>query len=328
MKGCYMKRIMALSLILIISMACFLMSSCDYDSRKQESDFVLGFSQLGSESGWRIGNSKSIKEAAYEANVDLIFSNAEQKYENQVIDIRRLIANRVDIIAFAPIVNTGWDNVLREAYGAGIPVIITDRGIVVEDESLYSAFVGSDFVLEGEKAAQFLIEYYKDEQRDIKIVELRGTENSTPALGRKSGFENMINRYSKFLIVESLNGDFMKSRGEEIMTGILRKQTEFDVIFSHNDAMTYGVIEALESKGIKPGIDVIIISVDGEQQAIELLKQGKINCVVECTPLIGKEIMEISKKILNGEPVEKNNYSEETVFTMWDDLSELQDRGY
>ncbi len=323
-----MKRISKGTFFILLFLTCSLLLSCNSESKEQDADFVLGFSQLGRESGWRIGNTESIIKAAEDANVDLIFLNAENTYEQQVSDIRRLIANRVDIIAFAPIVSTGWDNVLREAHDAGIPVIITDRGVVVEDDSLYKAFIGSDFVKEGERAAEFLIEYYKNTSKEIKIVEIRGTENSAPALGRKSGFEDKIKDYDKFNIVGSYNGDFMKSRGEEVMRKVLKADIEFDVLFIHNDAMMYGAMEVLEKNGFRPGVDVIIVSVDGEQRAIDLLREGKVNCVVECTPHIGDEIMALSKEIINGEPVEKNIYSEETVFTMWDDLSDLPPRGY
>ncbi len=312
-----------LSLLIVL-----LFSGCAKTESAENPGFVMGFSQLGSESGWRLGNTRSIQEAAEAAGIDLIFLNAEQKYENQISHIRRFIANQVDIIVFAPIYNVGWDNVLQEAYDAGIPVVIIDRGIILENDDLYTAFIGSDFEKEGERAADFLLEYYKGTTDDIKVIELRGTENSTPALGRAEGFRKVIEVKENIQIVGSFDGDFMKSRGKEIMANILDAGTEFDVIYSHNDMMTYGVIETLESKGIRPGVDVVIITVDGEQKMIELLEQGKVNCVVECTPLLGEKVMEICTGIVNGETVPKEIYSDETVFTMWDDLSELPPRGY
>lgn len=318
--------------LVILVLICIILSSCSEKSEqidtKENASFVLGFSQLGSESGWRLGNTKSIKDAAVANEVDLLYLNAEQKYDNQIKHIRRFIANQVDIIAFSPIVATGWDNVLTEARDAGIPVIITDRGIKVDDPSLYRAFIGSDFVIEGEKAGQFLLDYYSQKTDPVKIVELRGTENSTPALGRSAGFRNKIKDYDYIEIVYSEDGDFMNSRGEEIMKEVISSHIEYDVIYSHNDSMTYGAIKAIEEAGLTPGVDVIIISVDGEQKSIELLREGQINCVVECTPLIGDKLMEISSKILAGELVPQENYSEETVFTMWDNLSGVAERGY
>ncbi|MEX1307882.1 MAG: ABC transporter substrate-binding protein [Eubacteriales bacterium] len=316
----------ALAVLFIIIISLFM--SCVKDEVPEDSSFVMGFSQLGRESGWRLGNTQSILNAAEDAGIDLIYLNAEQEYENQIGHIRRFIANQVDIIVFAPIYNTGWDNVLQEAYDAGIPVVIIDRGITVENDDLYTAFIGSNFEKEGERAGDFLLEYYQGINDEIKVVELRGTENSTPALGRASGFRTAIKTKSNIKIVQSYDGDFMKSRGKEIMANVLDSGIEFDVIYSHNDMMTYGVIEALEAHGIQPGKDVVIVSVDGEQKMIELLLQGKVNCVVECTPLFGEKVMEICKAIVNGERVPKVIYSDETLFTMWDDLSSLPARGY
>ncbi len=322
-----MKRYVWLILIMMVITSC---ESVDnhIETQYQSTSFVLGFSQLGSESGWRIGNTASIKKASEDYGVDLIYLNAEQKYENQIKHLRRFIANQVDIIAFSPIVSTGWDNVLKEAKDAGIPVIITDRGITTVDESLYTTFIGSDFEAEGRKAANFLMDYYSETDKEIRIVELRGTDNSTPALGRSAGFRTILEENKNMEIVYSTDGDFMNARGKEIMKDILKSNLTFDVIYSHNDAMTYGAIVALEEAGLMPGMDVVIVSVDGEQESIELLKQGKINCVVECTPLIGNKLMEISSMILRGEAVPKEIYSNETVFTMWDDLTDLPERGY
>ena len=312
----------------VFALLVLLFTGCMDAEKPKGTSFVMGFSQLGSESGWRLGNTRSIQESAEAAGIDLIFLNADQKYENQISHIRRFIANQVDIIVFAPIVNTGWDNVLQEAYDANIPVVIIDREITLENDDLYTAFIGSDFEKEGRRAAEFLLEYYRGDNKAIKVIELRGTENSTPALGRAKGFRSVIEMKDNVQIVESFDGDFMVSRGKEIMADILESGTDFDVIYSHNDSMTYGVIETLEKNGIKPGKDVVIITVDGEQKMIELLKEGKVNCVVECTPLFGEKVMEICTGIVNGETVPKAIYSSETMFTMWDDLSELAPRGY
>lgn len=322
-----MKMNKIIRFVVICLMLVLMLGGCA-ERPTESSSFVLGFSQLGSESGWRLGNTKSIQEAAKNENVDLIFLNAEQEYVNQISHIRRLIANQVDIIVFAPIIDEGWDNVLQEAYDADIPVVVIDREITLKNDDLYKTFIGSDFEKEGERAAAFLLEYYRSNNKEVKIVELRGTENSTPANGRAEGFREVLKSVDNVQIVQSFDGDFMKSRGKEIMADILNSNTEFDVIYSHNDAMTYGVIETLEERGIKPGKDVIIISVDGEQAMIDLLGEGKVNCVVECTPLFGERVLEICRDIVDERPVPKEIYSVETVFTMWDDISEIEPRGY
>lgn len=295
---------------------------------KDESQILLGFSQLGSESAWRIGNTVSIQEAAKRAGVQLMYENAEQKQENQINAIRSFIAYQVDVIAFSPIVEDGWDNVLLEARNAGIPVLITDRRIKTSDESLYIGFIGSDFELEGRRAGRFVLQKMANADH-VNIVEIAGTIDSTPMRKRGAGFREVIKEDSRFTIVESVSGDFLRSKGKECMQGLLARHSDIDVLYSHNDSMTLGAIEAIEEAGLQPGKDIVIVTVDGEQKAIDLLKQGKINCVVECTPLIGDVVMELAKKLAAGESIPRDTYSQERVFSEFDtDLENLPPREY
>ena len=309
-----------------------LLSGCtqtrDVQTQTGSEEVLLGFSQLGSESGWRLGNTKDIQEAAERAGVQLMFDNAEQKQENQIDAIRSFIAYQVDVIAFAPIVEDGWDNVLKEAQAAGIPVLITDRRINTEDESLYVGFVGSDFLSEGLKAGEFLLEK-TDTAEHVNIVEISGTLDSTPMRQRAAGFRSVLEGDERFTIIESISGDFLRSKGKECMQALLTRHSDIDVLYSHNDAMTFGAIEAIEEAGLIPGEDIVIITVDGEQEAIDLLKEGKINCVVECTPMIGDIIMELAKKLASGQPIPRDTYSVERSFSELDeDLDTLAPRGY
>lgn len=288
---------------------------------------VLGFAQIGAESSWRTGNTKSITEAAKEADIQLMFTEAEQKQENQIRNIRSLIAYRVDVIAFSPIIETGWDNVLQEAKDAGIPVILTDRTIE-GNEDLYTCYIGSDFIAEGKMAGDFLKKKFANVKREVKIVELVGTIGSSPAEERSKGFRDAIQDDPKFKIIKSISGDFMRSKGREAMSKILDEHEDIDVLYCHNDAMALGAIESIEKAGLVPGKDIVIISIDGEQEAVDALKSGRMNCVVECSPMLGPTLMDTFKKIMNGEQVPKAIYIEDRVFTEWDDLSDLPPRGY
>ena len=296
----------------------------------QDQSILLGFSQLGWESAWRLANSESIKEAAERAGVSLMYENAEQKQDRQIKAIRSFIAYQVDVIAFSPIVETGWDNVLQEAKDAGIPVLTTDRMVETGDESLYAGFIGSDFYTEGLHAGEFLIEKARRENLgELNIVELSGTLDSTPMLQRAEGFRDAIAGQQNLHLIDSMSGDFLRPKGKECMKALLEKHERIDVLYSHNDAMTLGAIAALEEAGLKPGEDVIIITVDGEQAAIDLLKEGKINCVIECKPQIGDMVMELAQKLAAGEEIPRCTYSEEQVFTEYDaDLDSIPPRGY
>ncbi len=240
----------------------------DLTGRPDEDTLVLGFSQLGSESSWRVGSTVSIQQAAADSGIQLMFDNAQQKQENQIKAIRSFIAYQVDVIAFSPIVEDGWDNVLMEAKAAGIPVLLVDRYINTHDESLFDGFVGSDFEEEGRRAGRFLRDYYDEryssvdlpEDGKVRIVELMGTEGSSPMRGRYSGFREILDGDSRFEIVVSESGDFLRSLGKEKMRNIisdLKEQAEddpaagrIDVLYSHNDGMTLGAIEALKEAGI------------------------------------------------------------------------------
>ena len=235
----------------------------------------------------------------------------------------------MDVIAFAPIVEDGWENVLKEAQEAGIPVLCSDRSVKLEDNSLIAGFVGSDFYQEGCRAGEFLLKKSEGQAGPVRIVEISGTLDSTPMRQRARGFRDVLEKDSRFEIIQSISGDFLRSMGKECMEQILKGQTDIDVLYSHNDAMTLGAIEAIEDQGLRPGKDIIIISVDGEQGAIDMLKAGKINCVVECTPKIGDLIMNLSKSLVSGEAIDRITYTHEEVFSEFDtNLANIPLRGY
>ena len=275
----------------------------------------LGFSQIGAESEWRTANTKSIKEAAAAAGIDLKFSDAQQKQENQIKAIRSFIAQKVDVIAFSPVVETGWEPVLREAKAAKIPVILTDRAVNVKDDSLWVAFMGSDFVEEGRRAANWLVDKTKDNPGPINIVELQGTVGSAPAIDRKKGFEEIIKDKPKFKIIRSQTGDFTRAKGKEVMEAFLKAEgKKINVLFAHNDDMAIGAIQAIEEAGMKPGKDILIVSIDGVKGAFQAMMAGKLNVSVECSPLLGPQLMSAVKDLMAGKTLPKRIVTQEGVF--------------
>ena len=276
---------------------------------------VLGFSQIGAESEWRTANTTSIQSAAPEAGITLRFSDAQQKQENQIKALRSFIAQRVDVIAFSPVVETGWETVLREAKAAKIPVILTDRAVEVSDASLYLSLIGSDFVEEGRKAGRWLLENTKDVQGDINIVELQGTVGSAPANDRKKGFAEIIAAEPRYKIIRSQTGDFTRAKGKEVMEAFLKAEgKKINVLFAHNDDMAIGAIQAIEEAGLKPGTDITIISIDGVKGAFEAMIAGKLNVTVECSPLLGPQLMAAVKDVVAGKPIPRRIVTEESVF--------------
>ena len=300
------------------------------DTEKDGSSIVVGFSQLGAESSWRIANTTSMEEAAKEAGYGLMMENANQKQEKQIDAIRSFIAYQVDVIVFSPIVETGWDNVLKEAKQAGIPVILMDRMIETEDDSLYTAYVGADFYAEGRRAGEYLVRKADAIGAEkLRIVEICGTEDSTPMRDRQKGFQDVIARDGRFTIIDSVDGDFLRSKGEECMRELLEKygRDGFDVIYSHNDSMTLGVLDVLENTADAPN-NLILITVDGEKEAVDALKAGRINCVVQCTPDLGPSVMKLVGDLKDGKELPKVYHPDEGSFTDFDDLTDPRVEGF
>jgi simple sugar transport system substrate-binding protein len=287
--------------------------------KKTYRDLVVGFSQIGAESEWRTANTVSIKEAAEELGVELLFDDAQQKPENQIKAIRTFIAQRVDVIGVSPVVETGWESVFQEAKQAGIPIVLVDRRADVSPD-LYAAHLGSDFVEEGRKAAHVMVDLLDGKGN---VVELVGTVDSAPANDRYIGFREALKDRPEIKIIASKSGDFTRSRGKEVMEEFLQTYgDQIDALYAHNDDMAIGAIRAIEAYGLKPGQDIKIVSVDAIRDAFQAMIDGKINATVECNPLLGPRFFEIALQVVNGEQVPKWIPSEEGVFFP-DDAAEI-----
>lgn len=265
---------------------------------------VVGYSQIGAESAWRTANTLSVKSEATKRGVDLRFADAQQKQENQIKALRTFVAQKVDVIVLSPVVETGWEPVLREIKQAGIPVILADRRVPGTDESLYVTFVGPDSEEEGRRAGEWLATKMNGK---AKIAELQGTPGSAPANYRKKGFEETLAKYPEMTIIKSQTGDFTRSKGKEVMEAFLKSPEGKDInaLFAHNDDMALGAIQAIEAAGRKPGTDIIIISIDGVKGAFEAMVAGKLNCTVECNPLIGVPMFDAIEAVLAGKTLPK-----------------------
>jgi simple sugar transport system substrate-binding protein len=287
---------------------------------------VVGFSQIGAESDWRTANTESIRSEAEKRGIDLKFADAQQKQENQIKAIKSFIAQGVDVIAFAPVVETGWEPVLKEAKEAGIPVIVSDRRPDVP-EDLYVTFIGSDFVKEGEMAGEWLV---KKMGGTAKIAELTGTTGSAPANDRAKGFRNAIAATPGMEIVFTQTGDFTRAKGKEVMEALLKSPAgkEIKALYAHNDDMALGAIQAMEEAGLKPGQDIIIVSIDGVKAAFEAMVAGKLNCTVECNPLLGPFLFDAIEKMMKGEMMPKRTVVEDKMYDETQAAAELPNRKY
>jgi simple sugar transport system substrate-binding protein len=276
---------------------------------KTYADMVLCYPQLGAESDWRTANTASFKETAEKLGIkQLVFSDAQQKPENQISAVRACIQQGVDVIALPPVVEDGWDAVLTEAKNAGIPVIIVDRSVSA-DPSLYAAHIGSNMVLEGERAAAEMNKLLPD---GGKIIEMSGTTGSGAAVGRAEGFRNDLNENIE--IIDTQTANFTRAEAKPVMEAFLKKYgTDFDGLFIHNDDMAIGAIEALKAAGVEPG-QIKIISVDGTRGGFQAMIDGWIQADVECNPLLGPQVYELALKLMNGETIDREILTDETVY--------------
>jgi simple sugar transport system substrate-binding protein len=290
---------------------------------------VIGFAQVGAESGWRTAETASIKDMPnVYPNIDLKFSDAQQKQENQLKAVRAFIAEKVDIIAIDPVVETGWDTVLKEAQTAKIPVIIVDRS-VNSSASMYAAFLGSDMELEGQRAAQIFIDHF-GKDKAANIVEIQGTTGSSAQTGRDKGFNETIKDYTNIKIVKVADGDFVRATGKQVMEAFLKADPNKTIngLWSENDDMGVGAIQAITEAGRVPGKDIFIVSVDGIKDMFALMAQGQSNGIVECNPLLGPQLGQLAQDIVYGKSYDKVTKSSEKVFLQDQAAAELPNRKY
>lgn len=293
---------------------------------KKEKKVRVGFSQIGAESAWRTAETKSIQDEAAKRNIRLRFSDAQQKQENQIKALRAFIAQKVSAIILAPVVETGWEPVLKEVKAAGIPVVLVDRGIKVSDDSLYATLIASDFVEEGRMAAEWLA---KKTGGKCNIVQLEGTPGSAPAIDRKKGFEEVIAKYPEMKIIKSQTGDFDRAKGKEVMEAFIKAEGKnIQAVYAHNDDMAIGAIQALKAAGMKPGSEVLVVSIDGIRDAFQAMIDGELNATVECNPLLGPAAFDAVEKILRGETLPKKIVVKDRLFTQETAKEDIKTRQY
>ena len=269
--------------------------------KKPDKIIDVGYAQVGMESAWRKANTESIKEAAKDFGMNLIFEDANQSQQKQIEAIRKFIKMGVDVIVVSPVVDSGWDEILKETKAAGIPVLASDRKIAVENDDWIMTYIGADFLEEGRRAMRWIRDNVPPDKDCMKIMELQGNEGASPTVERKQGFEEVLKDNKQYKIVHSEYGDYTIEGGRNIIKNYLEShEWDIDIIYAQNDDMAIGAIEELEKNGIAPGTDVKIVSVDGTREAFEAMIDGKLNCAVECNPLLGPQLMKAIQDLVAG----------------------------
>ncbi len=318
----------------ILALVAVVMLAVSVTAFAQPKQWVVGFSQIGSESEWRTADTISVQNAFLEdPSFTLIYSDAQQRQENQIKAMRSFIARRVDCILFTALVETGYGPVLQEAKRAGIPVVMIDRDVAKEDQGLRLTIMGSDFVKEGEKAGNWLADYLQkkgldDGRKTINIVELQGTTGSAPAIERKTGFANIMAKHSNWKITRSQTGNFTSSEGKQVMEAFLKADKNIQVLYAHNDQMALGAIQAIKEAGLKPGKDIIIVGVDAVKGAFEAMVAGEMNASIECSPLLGPQAVQAVRDLRDGRKLPARIYTIEGIFDETNAAAALPTRQY
>jgi ABC-type sugar transport system substrate-binding protein len=306
----------------LAALAVLFVSGC---TKQSKSDYVVGYSQVGAESAWRTAETRSMKETASKNGIDFRFADAQNNQANQIKAIRSFIEEGVDVIMLSPVVETGWESVLKEAKEAEIPVFLVDRRASV-DESLYVTFIGSDFVFEGREAGKWLA---KKVAGKATIVELQGTTGSAPMIDRQKGFKEIIAKYPGMKVIDGQSGDFRRSGGKQVMEAFLKKHGKrIQAVFAHNDDMALGAIQAIEEAGMIPGKDIIVVSIDGVKDAFKAIIAGKLNCTVECNAMLGPTVFDALDKFRQGQTVPKRTIVEDKVYDITNAEAALPNRQY
>jgi len=296
--------------------------------------WVVGFSQIGSESEWRTADTISVQDAiTNDPTLVMVYSDAQQKQENQIKALRSFIARRVDVILFTALVETGYGPVLQEAQKAHIPVVMIDRDVAKDDQKYRLTIMGSDFIKEGEKAATWVATYLKAKGMDdgttpIDIAELQGTTGSAPAVERAEGFRNISKDHPNWQIKHSQDGDFTSSQGKQVMEAFLKDDPKIQVLWAHNDQMALGAIQAIKEAGLQPGKDIIIIGADGVKGMFQAIVAGEANATIECNPLLGPQAVQAIHDLRAGKKLPARIWTIESQFDATNAAAALPTRQY
>ena len=296
--------------------------------------WVVGFTQVGTESEWRTADTVSVQTSIWDdPTLMLIYSDAQQKPENQIKAMRSFIARKVNVILFTAIVETGYGPVLAEAQKAHIPVIMIDRPVAKEDMHYVLTIMGSNFITEGEKAGKWLAAYLKDKGIDdgnapIDIAELQGTTGSAPAIDRAKGFRNILKDHPNWQINHSQDGDFTSAQGKQVMEAFLKSDPKIQVLFAHNDQMALGAIQAIKEAGLQPGKDIIVVSIDAVKGIFQAIVAGEANCTIECNPLLGPQAVQAIHDLRAGKKLPARIWTIESQFDATNAEAALPTRQY
>jgi ribose transport system substrate-binding protein len=312
-----MKRRILMGTAIAFGFVATIASAQDLPPLEQKERYKVGFPQMESNNPWRIAETKSFVDTAESCGWDLITTDAAGSAAKQVADVDSMIAQGIDVLFLPPREEKPLLPAVMKARAAGIPTFLVDRSVdaaVAQAGDEYVAFLGSDFIAQGQTVAEWTLENFKGEQGII--VELEGTTGSSPANDRRKGFDDVMAQHDNMTIVASQSGDFARDKGRQVMETLLQAHPEVNIVYAHNDEMAIGAIQALELAGRKPGEDVLIVSIDGTRDALQAIIDGKMGVTAESSPFFGPLACDVMKRYAAGETIEPWVKVIDRVFTV------------
>jgi len=309
-----MKRITAFATLAAVAVGTA--ASAELPTLERKDRYTVGFAQTESNNPWRIAQTRSFQDTAESCNWNLVYTDAAGSAAKQVADVDSMIAQGVDVIFLPPREEQPLLPAVLRAKAAGIPVFLVDRSVdsnVAKAGVDYVTFMGSDFIDQGRRAAEWLV---ANSDGTEVIVELEGTTGSSPANDRKKGFDDVIAGQTGMTIVASQSGDFARDKGRQVMETLLQSHPEVTVVYAHNDEMAIGAIQALEAAGRTPGEDVTLVSIDGTRDALQAIIDGKLGVSVESAPFFGPIACDTMNAYAAGEDVPTWVKVEDRIFTI------------
>ncbi|GAA3194062.1 ABC transporter substrate-binding protein [Actinocorallia longicatena] len=267
----------------------------------------IGFSQSEKEANpFRIAETQSIKDEAAKLGIssgNLLVTNAQSDLNKQISDIKSMLDQGAQALIVAPLNSDGLQPALDAAKAKKVPVITIDRKVTSQPCTDYLTFIGSNFVQQGERAADQMIRVTGGK---AKVAILLGASGNNVTTDRTKGFKDKIASSSGIEIVAEQTGEFDRSKGQAVMEQLLQSNPEINAVYAENDEMGIGAVNAIKAADKKAGTDIKIVSIDGTRNAVKLITTGGYNAVVESNPRFGPLAFQTLQQFLDGTAIPAN----------------------
>lgn len=323
-----MKKILAILLALTLALSVGVAAMAEEETELWGEGLKIGLAQMHYTNAFRIAETESVISAFEAVGAEVVWNEAGNDTATQVANAKDLLAQDIDYLLLPPKEEAGLVPALDAAKEAGVPVILLDRSANGEPGVDYVTAIRSDAIAEGEWCAQWIIDNYPD---GANIVEVFGAPGSTTAMDRAEGFWNLLAEAGdQYVKLDSQVGDNMRDTAQKVTENMIQAHgSDIDIIVTHSDEMTFGVLQAIEGMGYVAGEDFKVLSIgDGASALLEAIIDGRVAACSECSPLLGPQAVEVVKTLEEGGTVEGLIWANDRFFTIENAAEELEKAGW